>query len=70
MRAWSFSLVVSISLASAAALPDPEQGFSNSSILKIRSNLLEIASARYYLVDRYYNKEFNPFLIAGNWEPQ
>ena len=51
MRAWSFSLILSISLASAAALPDPEQGFSDSSILKIRSNLLEIASARYNLVD-------------------
>lgn len=49
MRAWSFSLVLSISLASAATFPDPEQGFSNSSILKIRSNLLEIASASWEL---------------------
>jgi hypothetical protein len=70
MRAWSFSLVLSFSLAIAATLLDPEQGFSNLSILKIRSNLLEIASARYYLADRYHNKESDFFLIVGSWEPQ
>ena len=47
-------------LCHRTALPNPDQEFSTSSILKFRSDLLEIAS------DRYHNKESDFF--PDSWE--